>query len=65
MPELNASVHIEINESTNFNGSEIGGGNSKRISANADESAQDKVGKEVKAYIKVQEDGSYELVRTE
>ncbi len=64
-PERNTSVHIEINESANFNDTEISSDNSKRISASADESAQYKVGEEIKAYIKVQGDGSYELVRTE
>lgn len=59
-PERNSSVNIEINDSVNFDGEHITNNNKKQIEANAADKIKD--GETVKAYIRVNNDGSYDLM---
>lgn len=63
--EETQSVNIVISDSVNFDGDEITDSNRKQIEAVAKEDLSVQDGQEVKAYIRVNDDGSYDLMRTE
>ena len=64
-PRNTKPVDIVIDESINFDNDYIPDGKSRRVEVNADESEPISEGQKVKAYIKVNDDGTYDLVRTE
>lgn len=59
-PERTKSVRIDINKSVNFDGEEINSENTKQINANA--SSNTSSGRNMKAYVRVNEDGTYDLM---
>ena len=58
-------VDIVINESINFDGNHITEDNRRQIEAAAENNLSVSEGQEVKAYIRVNDDGSYDLMRME